>query len=71
MRWSFALHLHPQLVFWEDGMQVLAGLTPSSQIVGSLLGTPSWLQQKSELAEFVSMEKCTQLLLMECIRQSQ
>jgi hypothetical protein len=40
MRWSFALHLPPQLVFWEDGIQVLAGITPSSQIVGSLLGTP-------------------------------
>ncbi len=54
MRGSSVLHLPPQLVFWEDGVQVLAGITPSSQTEGF---------NKSELGEFVSMEKCTQLLL--------
>ena len=44
---------------------MLAGLTPSNHIVGSLLRT------KSEFGKFTSMEKCTQLLLIECILQSQ
>jgi hypothetical protein len=53
----------------EGGMQVLAGLAPSSQTTVYLL-TTAWLKKlaKSDLGEFTSMEKYTQLLLIERIR---
>ncbi len=56
----------------EGGMHVLAGQAPSSQTTVYLL-TTAWLKQlaKSVLGEFTSMEKYTQLLLIERIRWSQ
>jgi hypothetical protein len=58
------------------GVQVLAGLAPSSHVVGSLLRAPlaGEVGQKnlanSELSKFTSMEKYIQLLLIKCIWQS-
>jgi hypothetical protein len=50
----------------EGGIQVLAGVAPSSQTVGSYLRTSlagKSIQKNStkrEYSEFTSMEKCTQ-----------
>ncbi len=57
----------------EVGIQVKAGLAPSIQTVGSYLRT-RWLAKKwpnDGFGEFTSVEKYTQLLFIECIRQSQ
>ncbi len=53
----------------EGGIQVLAGLAPSSQTIGSLLRTDR--PAKCEFDEFTSIEKYTQILFIEHIRQSQ
>ncbi len=53
----------------EGGIQVLAGLAQSSQTIGSLLRTDR--PAKCDFDEFTSIEKYTQLLFIEHIRQSQ
>jgi hypothetical protein len=62
---------------WNEGrIKVLPGLTPYSQTFLSKLRTTRLVKAaqkmcKSEFGEFISMKKYAQLLLIECIRQSQ
>ncbi len=59
----------------ESGIRVLPGIAPSSQIVGSLVENPLAGKagkknlSKNEFGDFTSMEKQTQLLLIEHVRQ--
>ncbi len=60
----------------EGEIQVLAGLAPSGQTVGSLLRTPAGkasqnFSAKCHFREFTSMEKYTRLFLIKRILQSQ
>jgi len=53
------------------GIQVLAGLAPSSKTKKILLRTPAWQEHltKSEFSELNSMEKFTQQLFMKSIQE--
>ncbi len=57
----------------EVGIQVKADLAPSIQTVGSYLRTcwPAKKWPNDGFGKFTSVEKYTQLLFIECIRQSQ